>query len=66
MGEYSKALSSLEKALEIRPKTLPENHPHLATSYSNIGGVYYYMNDYRKALQYCERALDIQTTFSSF
>jgi hypothetical protein len=36
MGEYSKALSSHEKALEIYQKTLPANHPLLATSYNNI------------------------------
>ena len=30
MGEYSKALSFYEKALEICQKTLPANHPSLA------------------------------------
>ena len=37
MGEYSKALSSHEKALEIRQQSLPPNHPDLASSYNNIG-----------------------------
>ena len=40
MGEYSKALSYYEQALEILQKTLPANHPDLATSYNNIGLVY--------------------------
>ncbi len=58
MGEYSKALSYFEKALEIRRKTLPENHPDFAQSYNNIAWVYGSMNDYRKALEYFERSLD--------
>ncbi|CAF1116869.1 unnamed protein product [Adineta steineri] len=33
MGDYSKALSFHEKALETDQKTLPTNHPHLAASY---------------------------------
>ncbi|CAF0718646.1 unnamed protein product [Adineta steineri] len=53
------ALSWYEKALEIQGKTLPENHPHLAGSYSNLGNLYYNMAEYSKALSYFERALDI-------
>jgi tetratricopeptide (TPR) repeat protein len=59
MGEYSKALSSHEKALEIKQKTLPPNHPDFATSYNNIGSVYYEMKQYPKALPFFERALEI-------
>jgi hypothetical protein len=40
MGEYSKALSSYERSLEIYKIALPPNHPDLATSYNNIGSVY--------------------------
>ena len=36
-GDYEKAIWYYEKALEIRQKTLPPNHPDLATSYNNIG-----------------------------
>ncbi|CAF4743787.1 unnamed protein product, partial [Rotaria sp. Silwood2] len=36
MGEYSKALSSYERSLEIRQIALPTNHPDLAGSYNNI------------------------------
>jgi tetratricopeptide (TPR) repeat protein len=59
MGEYSKALSYYEKALEIRQKTLPANHPDFAQSYNNIGSVFDSMGEYSKALSYFERALDI-------
>jgi tetratricopeptide (TPR) repeat protein len=59
-GEYSKALSFYEKALEIRQKTLPPNHPDLASSYNNIGLVYASMDEYSKALSYHEKALEIR------
>jgi len=59
MGEYSKALSFYEKSFEIRQKTLPPNHPSLATSYNNIAVVFKNMGEYSKALSYFERALEI-------
>jgi tetratricopeptide (TPR) repeat protein len=58
-GKHTEALSYYEKSLEIRRKTLPANHPHLATSYNNIGNVYYNMGEYSKALSYYEKALEI-------
>ncbi|CAF0911773.1 unnamed protein product [Rotaria sp. Silwood1] len=59
MGEYSKALSSYERSLEIRKIALPPNHPDLAASYNNIGMVYHNMGEYSKALSHYEKALDI-------
>jgi tetratricopeptide (TPR) repeat protein len=59
-GEYKEAITFYEKALEIKQKTLPPNHPHLAGSYNNIGVVYYNMGDYPKALSYYEKALEIE------
>ncbi|CAF1656913.1 unnamed protein product [Adineta ricciae] len=38
-GDYKMAIEYYEKALEIREKSLPSNHPDLATSYNNIGAV---------------------------
>ncbi len=46
MKEYTKALSYYEKDLAICRKTLPENHPDLATCYSNIGATCYNMGEY--------------------
>ncbi|CAF4326781.1 unnamed protein product [Rotaria sordida] len=60
MGEYSKALSSHERSLEIRKIALPPNHPDLALSYNNIGLVYDNMGEYSKALSYYETALQIK------
>jgi tetratricopeptide (TPR) repeat protein len=66
MGEYSKALSSHEKALVIKQQSLPPNHPDLASSYNNIGGVYENLDDYSKARSFYERAVDIaQQSLSS-
>ncbi|CAF4226961.1 unnamed protein product [Rotaria sordida] len=59
MGEYSKALSSFQRSLEIRKIALPPNHPDLAVSYNNIGSVYEDTGEYSKALQYYEKAQDI-------
>ena len=66
MGEYSKALSSFERSLEIRKVALPPNHPDLAQSYNNIGsGVFDNMGEYSKALSYYERSLEIIQSSSS-
>ncbi|CAF4593457.1 unnamed protein product [Rotaria sp. Silwood2] len=60
MGEYSKALSSYERSLEIRKIALPPNHPDLAASYEGIGLVYYNMAEYSNALTSYERSLEIR------
>ncbi|CAF4730442.1 unnamed protein product, partial [Rotaria sp. Silwood2] len=36
MGNYSKALSSLQKALEIEQKDFSSDHPDLAQYYNKI------------------------------
>jgi tetratricopeptide (TPR) repeat protein len=59
-GKYAEAIEFYEKSLEIEQKTLPANHPHLATSYNNIGGVYDHMGEYSKVLSYYEKALEIR------
>ena len=59
-GEYSKALSSYQRSLEIMKVALPPNHPDLATSYNNIGNVYKDMGEYSKALSSYERSLEIR------
>ncbi|CAF4802947.1 unnamed protein product [Rotaria sp. Silwood1] len=41
-------------------KTLPPNHPDLASSYNNIGSVYDNMGEYSKALSCYERSLEIR------
>ncbi|CAF1446032.1 unnamed protein product [Adineta steineri] len=58
-GNYAKAIWYYQNALAIREKTVPSNHPDLATSYSNIGWAYNKMADYPKALSFTEKALEI-------
>ncbi|CAF1446603.1 unnamed protein product [Rotaria sordida] len=60
MGEYSKALSSYERSLEIRKIVLPSNHPDLAASLNSIGSVCNTMGEYSKALSSYERSLEIK------
>jgi tetratricopeptide (TPR) repeat protein len=61
-GKYEEAIGYHEKSLEIKQKTRPENHLHLATSYNNIGMVYDNMGEYSKALSYYEKAEILQRT----
>ncbi|CAF3634168.1 unnamed protein product [Rotaria sp. Silwood1] len=60
ISDYSKALEFYDKAHKIKEATLPPNHPSLAISYGNIGGMYCAMGDYAKALEFGEKALAIQ------
>jgi tetratricopeptide (TPR) repeat protein len=59
-GDYKEALSFYERALEIRQKRVPADHPSLGSSYNNIGLVYESMGQYPKALTFHERALQIR------
>ena len=48
------------KAMKIREKVLPPEHPSLAISYNNVGITYAYMKDFSKAVEYLEKALEIR------
>jgi tetratricopeptide (TPR) repeat protein len=58
MGEYSKALSYYEKALEFCREVSPENHPDLANIYKSIAATYCNRREYSKALSSCKLSLD--------
>jgi tetratricopeptide (TPR) repeat protein len=58
-GKHTEAITYYEKSLEIRQKTLSENHPDLANSYNNIGNVYRNMGEYSKALSSHKKAVEI-------
>ena len=63
LGTYDKALAYFEKALAIREKIQGTEHPDIATTYNNIGSVYWNrgkQGDYDKALEYYEKALKIR------
>ncbi|CAF4232907.1 unnamed protein product, partial [Adineta steineri] len=59
-GKYGEAFTFYEKSLAIHQKTLPSNHPDLASSYNNIGVVNHKMSNYPKALTYYEKVLEIK------
>ncbi|CAF1270818.1 unnamed protein product, partial [Rotaria sordida] len=48
------------EVLEIDPKSLPSNHPHLAAYYNHIGSLHGQMEQRAKALSYFEKALKIE------
>ena len=51
--------ASTRKHWNIMKKSLPADHPNLATSYSNIGSVYNNLGKHSKALEYLKQALNI-------
>jgi tetratricopeptide (TPR) repeat protein len=59
IGEYSEARSYYERALAMREVTLGENHPAIANSLNNLGGLLRAQGDYTGARSYLERALTI-------
>ncbi|CAF1566268.1 unnamed protein product [Adineta ricciae] len=59
-GQYEEATKLYKKSLELRMKSLPSNHPDVASSYNNIGLVYSAMGDYPKALSSYEQVRNIQ------
>ncbi|CAF4653032.1 unnamed protein product, partial [Rotaria socialis] len=59
-GEFVKALSYYEKALDIQKANLPKNHSSLAPIYNNIASVCYSIGDFSRALSFYKTALDIE------
>jgi serine phosphatase RsbU (regulator of sigma subunit)/tetratricopeptide (TPR) repeat protein len=57
LGEYSKALESYTKALDV--SLLLNDKKGIATRLGNIGSVYYFLSNYPKALDFYLRALKI-------
>lgn len=59
-GDHRRALEFHRKALEIRERVLPPDHPDLAISYNNVGSTYDDLGDHAKALEFLRKALEIQ------
>ncbi len=59
-GAYPQALEYYDKALAIDEKVHGKEHPYTATSYNNIGSMYYQWGKYPEALEYLEKALKIR------
>ena len=58
-GDYRRSLEYLNKALSIRERVLPPDHPDLALSYNNVGATYSYLGDHAKALEFQLKDLEI-------
>ena len=50
-------------ALDIDSKLFGEDHPNIAVEYNNIGIAYDYMGEYDKAIDFCQKALNIFLKF---
>jgi len=59
VGDYKKAITCFEKALEIDRKVYGEEHPDVATRLNNLGLAWYSLGDCKKAVEYYEKALEI-------
>lgn len=59
MGDYSKALSCIQSAIDFQNKTLPENHPSIGISYGSMAAIYHFMGKYSIALKNFEIAIEI-------
>jgi tetratricopeptide (TPR) repeat protein len=58
-GNYSQALALLEKALQIRERLLPSNHPDIALGLNKIAVLHDTQGDCAKAVALFERTLKV-------
>ena len=60
IGAYKKAEKLYQMALTFCRDILGENHSYTATSYRNLGVIYYLQKEYKKAEELYEKSLKIQ------
>jgi tetratricopeptide (TPR) repeat protein len=60
LRDYTEAQVLFDRSLAIRERTLPENHPEIASALSNAGYVRVKNGDYENARPLLERALEIR------
>ena len=59
---YDKAIEFYVKAHEVYSHKLGEKHADMATINNNVGSAYNMAGDYNKAIEFFQRALDIQVS----
>ena len=59
LGRHQDALVMMEKTLEFGRRVLPENHPDIGISCSNLGIGCHNVGDLHRALQFAREALRI-------
>jgi tetratricopeptide (TPR) repeat protein len=60
LANQAEAIHYCEKALQLRLRLLPPNHPDIAISYNNLGDSYLGSREYDKALPLLEKSWDIR------
>ena len=60
MQNYTQALQSAQRALDIRLRLFGEQHSSTADSYNSLGDTQHALGDFSAALQSTQRALDIR------
>jgi len=60
IGDDSKAMDSIKKALKIRKKVFGDNHQDTAKDYDTLGKIHQNMENYSKAEEYYQKALKIR------
>ena len=60
LGNYTAALESNKRALDMRIKLFGEEHPNTADSYHSVGDTQHSLGNYTAALESNKRALDIR------
>jgi len=60
IGDDSRAMNSIKKALKIRKKVLGDDHQDTAKDYDTLGKIYQNMKNYSKAEEYYQKALEIR------
>lgn len=59
LSDFNQALKFHRRALEIRTRALGDVHPDIASSYNNIGCIYWQKGDYNKTFEYFLKAIEI-------
>ena len=59
-GDYTEAITSLTRALDMRIKLFGEEHSETANSYYSVGVTQYFLGNYTAALESDKRALEIR------
>ena len=62
LGEFTSALQSKQRALEIRRTLFGEEHSATADSYNSVGVTQHQLGEFTSALQSKQRALEIRRT----
>jgi CHAT domain-containing protein/Tfp pilus assembly protein PilF len=60
LDQYDQAIAHLEKALDIRRKVLPPNHPDIVNGYHSIGDALQLDGRYEEAIRYLKTSLSLQ------